>query len=97
MAWTIKFDPRAKKDLAKLDNQHAKRILRYLDERIATDEDPRRFGDPLRHELAELWRYRVGDYRIVCEIQDQVLVVLVVRIGHRRHAYQSLLPPPFKS
>ena len=87
MAWTVKLDSRAKKDLVKLDNQHAKRIARYLADCIATDEDPRRFGGPLRHGLAGLWKYRVGDYRIVCEIRDQVLVVLVVHIGHRRRIY----------
>ena len=88
MAWRIEFDPRAEKELAKIDPQQVKRILRYLRERIAVDEDARRYGAPLRHDLTGLWKYRVGgDYRVVCEIQDSVLIVLVIRIGHRREVY----------
>jgi len=60
-----------------------------LFEKIATNENPRRFGGPLRYDLTGLWRYRVGDYRIVCEIQDNVLIVLIVRIGHRRKVYRK--------
>jgi len=90
MAWTVSFELGAKKDLDQLDNQHAKRISKYLAERIATDEDPRRFGESLQYGLSGFWRYRVGDYRIVCEIRDQVLIVLVVSIGHRRHVYEDL-------
>ena len=55
MAWTVEFDPQAEKELDRLDSQQAKRILKYLFERIATDEDPRRFGAPLRSNLAGLW------------------------------------------
>jgi mRNA interferase RelE/StbE len=88
MAWTVEFDPQAEKELDRLDSQQAKRILKYLFERIATDKDPRRFGDPLRSNLAGLWKYRVGDYRVICEIQDEVLLVLVVRVGHRRKVYK---------
>jgi len=88
MAWTVEFDPQAEKELDRLDSQQVKRILKYLFERIATDKDPRRFGDPLRSNLAGLWKYRVGDYRVICEIQDEVLLVLVVRVGHRRKVYK---------
>jgi mRNA interferase RelE/StbE len=88
MAWAIEFDPQAEKELAQLDKQHARRILEYLAERIATDEDPRRFGAPLRHNLTGLWKYRIGDYRVICQIKDDVLIVLVVRIGHRRLVYR---------
>lgn len=88
MAWRVEFESQAEKELARLDSQHAKRILKYLSERITTDEDPRRFGDSLRHDLTGLWKYRVGDYRIICQIQDEVLLVLIVRIGHRRKVYQ---------
>lgn len=88
MAWRVEFESQADKELARLDPQHAKRILKYLSERIATDEDPSRFGDPLRHDLTGLWKYQVGDYRIICEIQDEVLIVLIVRIGHRHKVYQ---------
>lgn len=62
-------------------------ILNYMDTRIATAEDPRRFGKPLRHELGGLWRYRVRDYRIICEIREEAVVVFVVTIKHRSIAY----------
>ena len=88
MTWRVEFDSQAEKELDRLDPQHAKRILKYLFERIATDENPRRFGDPLRSNLAGLWKYRVGNYRIICDIQDDVLLVLVLRIGHRREVYR---------
>ncbi len=87
MSWAYKFDERALKDLRRLDRQAQKNILDYLDDRIASAEDPRRFGKGLRADLAGLWRYRVGDYRIVCRIQDGLLLVLVVSVGHRRNIY----------
>ena len=87
MVWTIKFDKAAKKELAKLDKSAADRILRFLEERIATDENPRRFGEALAENLAGLWKYRVGDYRVIVEIQDAVIVVLVLRVGHRSKVY----------
>jgi len=73
--------------LGKLDRQAQKEILIYLDQRIATLEDPRRFGKALRSELAGLWRYRIRDYRLICQIQDDVLVVLVVAVGNRKNIY----------
>ena len=85
--WTIEYDENAARELAKLDRQAAKRIKKYLDERIATDEDPRRFGEELKSNLAGLWRYRGGDYRIIAEIQDEKIIVLIVRIGHRSKIY----------
>ncbi len=85
--WKIDYDERAAKELAKLDRQVAKQIKKYLDERIATNENPRRFGKSLNESLTGLWRYRVGDYRIIVEIQDEKIVVLVVSIGHRRKIY----------
>ena len=85
--WTIEYDENAARELARLDRQAAKRIKKYLDERIAADEDPRRFGEELKSNLAGLWRYRVGDYRIIAEIQDEKIIVLIVRIGHRSKIY----------
>ena len=85
--WTIEYDENAARDLANLDRQSAKRIKKYLDERIATDEDLRRFGEELKSNLAGLRRYRVGDYRIIAEIQDEKIIVLIVRIGHRSKIY----------
>lgn len=88
MVWRIEFDPGALTDLQRLDREVQKRILRYLRERIATAQDPKQFGKPLRRELYGLWRYRLGDYRIVCQIREKILTVLVVRIAHRNKAYE---------
>ncbi len=85
--WVYEFDPRALKELSRLGKEHQRRIFNYLDERITDSDDPRRFGKPLQHEFAGLWRYRVGDYRIICRIEDQKMVVLVIKVSHRRNAY----------
>ena len=84
MTWTVEFDDAAAKELRKLDRQAQSDILRHFRERIATDEDPRRFGKPLSGELAGLWRYRVRDYRIICSIENDKLIVLVIRVSHRK-------------
>ena len=85
MGYRIEFDPRAEKELEKLDREVARRILRFLRERVATLEDPRSLGEPLRGpELGRFWKYRVGDYRLICHIQDREATVLVLRVGHRR-------------
>ena len=88
MAWTVEFDDAATKELRKLDKQAQREILRYFRERIATDEDPRRFGKPLSRDLAGLWRYRLRNYRMICHIEDDKLIVLVVRVGHRKDVYE---------
>jgi len=85
--WRVEFDRDAARDLRKLGVQAERLILRYLRERIATEEDPRRFGHALTRELKGLWRYRVGDYRIVASIEDDRFVVLVVTVGRRREVY----------
>jgi len=59
----------------------------HIEKRIASKEDPRRFGKPLKAELAGLWRYRVRDYRLVCQIKDEVMLVLVISVGHRKNVY----------
>lgn len=88
MTWTVEFDDAAARELRKFDRQAQQEILRYLRERIATDEDPRRFGKPLSRDMAGLWRYRVRDYRMICNIEDDKLVVLVLRAGHRKGVYE---------
>jgi mRNA interferase RelE/StbE len=87
LAWKIEYDPRALKDLKKLDRTIQREILDYMDNRIATADNPRSFGKPLRDSKFGLWRYRVRDYRIVCELRDKRLVVLVVTVGHRSTIY----------
>ena len=88
MSWVYRFDQRALKDLKKLGHPAQRDIIAYLDERVGSDADPRRFGKGLKAELAGLWRYRVGDYRILCQIKDQELLVLVVAVGHRKDVYE---------
>jgi mRNA interferase RelE/StbE len=86
--WRIEFDGDAARDLRKLGPGPQRLILRYLRQRIATSEDPRRFGRPLTGDLKGLWRYRVGDYRIVASIEQDRFVVLIVIVGHRREVYR---------
>ncbi len=88
MTWRIEFDPDALEELSQLDRGIQRRIIRYLRERIATSEDPRRFGKSLRGGLQGLWRYRVGDFRLVCNIVEDRLVVVVLRVGHRKDVYR---------
>lgn len=87
MSWAYSFEASALKELKKLGPPAAREILGFLDERIAGTEDPRTFGKPLKGDLKGLWRYRVADYRLICSIQDQRLVVLVLKVGHRRDIY----------
>jgi len=88
LVWQIEFDSEAENDLKKIDREIQHRILRYLRERLATGKDPRRFGAPLRRELSGLWKYRLGDYRIICRIEDKRVVIYVIRIGHRKDVYR---------
>ena len=88
MSWAYRFDERALKELKKLGRPVQKEILAHLDERVTGKENPRRFGKALHANLAGLWRYRVGDYRILCQIRDGQLLVLVVSVGHRKNIYE---------
>ena len=88
MAWTVEWDKRAVKDLHKIDKVNASRIVEYMIERVACD-DPRKLGKALTGIKAGLWSYRVGDYRIICELEDSRLVVYVVSAGHRRSVYKK--------
>lgn len=89
MAWRIELSETARKQLSKIDHKTALDIRRFLRERLATGEDPRRFGDPLRKNLSGFWKYRVGAYRLICDIQGERLVILVIRVGHRREVYDA--------
>lgn len=87
--WTVEFDDRARRELRKLSQETQQTILSYLRQRVAGSPDPRQFGKPLRMNLAGLWRYRVGDYRLICRIEENRLVVLVLKVGHRRDVYED--------
>ena len=86
--WRVEFDERAAKELRKLDSGTRRKILEYLRDKVETELDPRRFGKALTSNLAGLWRYRIEDYRVICLIQDERLVVLALKIGHRREIYR---------
>lgn len=88
MAWTIEFHPDAAKELKKLGRSEAARIIRTLEDRIAPLDDPRALGAPLKGEHEGYWRWRIGDYRVIARIEDERVVVLVVRITHRREVYR---------
>ena len=92
MAWTIRYTETARSQLRKFDKQTAQRIVDYMDERVARLENPRDIGKALSGPLGGLWRYRVGDCRIICDLQDQVLCVLVMRVGNRREVYRRASP-----
>ncbi len=90
MVWRIEFDPAAVKELAKLDKPAARRIVQFLRERVALLEDPRSLGEALRgDQLGSFWKYRLGDYRVVAEIADRLVLIIVVRVGHRREVYRK--------
>ena len=89
MAWQIEFEPRALKELEAQDRQVQRRSLGFLRERVASLTDPRELGETLHGgALGRFWKYRVGDWRLVCEIRDRTVTVVVVRIGHRREVYR---------
>jgi mRNA interferase RelE/StbE len=89
LAWTIEINRPASADLKNLDRPVARRVVQFLRERIAPAKDPRLQGKALRGEVAGLWRCRVGDYRIVCHIEDKNATILVVAVGHRRQIYRT--------
>lgn len=89
MPWKIEFTPDAAKGLKRLDKEAEKRILNFMREKISKLDNPRSTGEPLKgSRFADLWRYRAGDYRILCEIQDEKILILVVLVGHRREIYK---------
>jgi len=88
LAWTVEISNIAEGQLRKLDRPIRERILDWLDDRIEGCKNPRHFGDSLKGDHAGFWRYRTGNYRVLCDIQDEKVVVLVLTIGHRRDVYK---------
>lgn len=89
MAWTVDLDPAVERELSKLDPKQAKRILRFLFERVGHLDDPRSIGEALKgSRFGTLWKYRVGDYRIITSIEDNVSRILVVKLGDRKEVYR---------
>lgn len=88
MAWRIEFVPAAAKEIKKLGRTEAARIIATLETRIAALDDPRSLGTALSGELGGLWRWRIGDYRVLARIEDERITILVVRVAHRREVYR---------
>lgn len=89
MAWQIEFDHEAVKDLKKLDQPIQRRLIHFLKTRVAQADDPRSIGEALRGaSLGSYWKYRVGDWRIICDIHDHRIVVRVLRVGNRHEIYR---------
>lgn len=87
MAWKVEIQEQALAELHRLDPEVRRRILKYFRERLEGSENPRQFGKPLVGDRAGLWRYRIGDYRAICHLEDQVLTILIVAVGHRKNVY----------
>lgn len=88
-AWTIEFAESAARQLRRLDRPVARRIIAFLRERVSTADDPRSLGEALKgDELGRFWKYRVGDYRVIADIRDREIRIVVVRLGHRSAVYR---------
>ncbi len=88
MTWRIEITRTAEKQIAKIARPAQKSIVRFLRERLASTETPRQWGRALQGERRGLWRYRVGDYRLICEIQDEQITVVVLEVGHGKDVYR---------
>jgi len=92
MSWTIKYDANASKSLKKIAKNEQKRILNFLNNRVANLDNPRIIGQALKGDLGNYWKYRVGDYRIITQIKDKDLIILALELGNRKDIYQKFKP-----
>ncbi len=88
MAWKIEITRTAEKQIKKLHRVAQQSIVRFLRDRLNPADNPRQWGKPLHGEKRGLWRYRIGDYRLICDIQDERITILVLRVGHRKDVYR---------
>ena len=88
MKYTIVFDARALKALDALDKIQSRLILAWTDKNLNGTDYPRIHGKPLKGKLSSYWRYRIGQYRILVELLDKELVIVIITIGHRRDVYE---------
>ncbi len=86
--WTVEFKPKALKEIQKLDKKPRHRIFHFLDSLIEDFDSPRQVGTAMKGDLKGLWRYRVGNYRIVCQLKDDVLTILIAKVDHRKDVYK---------
>ncbi|HEX8383330.1 MAG TPA: type II toxin-antitoxin system RelE/ParE family toxin [Sphingomonas sp.] len=87
-AWTVEYQPGAQKQLKKIDRAAALRIVRTLQSDLERHGDPRAFGEAMVGGWTGFWRYRVGDYRAICRIEDARITVVVIEVAHRREVYR---------
>ncbi len=89
MTWNINYAMSVKKDIQKFDVSTRKRLKKFIEDRLAKMENPRTIGGALTgSKLGQFWKFRVGDYRIISEIQDKILTILIIEIGHRKEIYR---------
>ncbi|HCY86908.1 MAG TPA: type II toxin-antitoxin system mRNA interferase toxin, RelE/StbE family [Desulfobacteraceae bacterium] len=93
MTWTIEFHPKVKRELRKLDKKDSKALLDFLEHEILSLDDPREKAVQLKENLKEFWKFRVGQFRIIADIQEDVLLILVVRVGNRKDVYTRFEKP----
>ena len=86
--YSVQFSKPGLRDLKKLDNDTSRVIISWIKKNLEGTTNPRVNGKPLKGKLSKFWRYRVGDYRILCEIKDELIVIIVIAIGHRREIYK---------
>ncbi|MEI6398576.1 MAG: type II toxin-antitoxin system RelE/ParE family toxin [Pseudomonadota bacterium] len=88
MAWIIEYSARALRSLRKIDKTTQQRIVDFMDNRVAVHQQPLSLAKPMQGKFSGKWRYRVGDYRLICSLEDQKMVILVIEIGHRSDIYE---------
>jgi mRNA interferase RelE/StbE len=88
LVYKVEYGKEAQKILKKMDKNSSQRIVKWMRERVSGCDNPRLWGEALVGEFTGLWKYRIGDFRVICEIKDHELVVLVVELGHRKEVYQ---------
>ena len=93
MAWTINFIPKVRRALKKLDKKDSKAILNFLEKEVLLLSDPREKAIPLKENLRKFWKFRVGQFRIIADIQEYKLLILVVRIANRKDVYKNFKAP----
>lgn len=93
MTWTIKFIPKIKKELRRLDKKDSKALLDFLEFEVLSLDDPRTLAIPLKKNLKEFWKFRVGQYRVIADIQDDELIILVIRVANRKDVYTKFKKP----
>lgn len=85
--WKVEWDSKALKEAKKLDRNARKKIVDYLENRVLKSQNPYQYGKALTGDKAGIWRYRVGNYRILCLIEDRNFIILVIAVGHRKNIY----------